>query len=233
MHKMYMKPFLFILCILFFSCSKSSLQSTNTDSTSFSYLALGDSYTIGTSVANSKNFPRQLIDSLSNYGLKNEKFDILATNGWTTANLINGLNNANFNIKAYDLVSLLIGVNNQYRGQPIETFETEFRILIDRAISYSKLGKSHVVIVSIPDYSVTPFVSEGNKTKVEQEIKMYNDLSKKIADELEITYIDITPISKKAKDDLTLLASDNLHPSVKMYSLWVNLMINDILEILK
>lgn len=121
--------FLFIIVTAFMSCSKTNMP-TDLDPTqkSFTYLALGDSYTIGTSIPTSKNFPNQLIDSLKMNGYQNTKFDIKATNGWTTGDLLAGIESANFKKETYDLVSLLIGVNNQYRGLDISIFEKEFKV---------------------------------------------------------------------------------------------------------
>ncbi len=121
--------FLFIIVTAFMSCSKTNMPA-DLDPTqkSFTYLALGDSYTIGTSIPTSKNFPNQLIDSLKMNGYQNTKFDIKATIGWTTVDLLTGIESANFKNETYDLVSLLIGVNNQYRGLDISIFEKEFKV---------------------------------------------------------------------------------------------------------
>lgn len=121
--------FLFIIVTAFMSCSKTNMPA-DLDPTqkSFTYLALGDSYTIGTSIPTSKNFPNQLIDSLKMNGYQNTKFDIKATIGWTTGDLLTGIESANFKNETYDLVSLLIGVNNQYRGLDISIFEKEFKV---------------------------------------------------------------------------------------------------------
>lgn len=121
--------FLFIIVTAFMSCSKTNMP-TDLDPTqkSFTYLALGDSYTIGTSIPTSKNFPNQLIDSLKMNGYQNTKFDIKATNGWPTGDLLAGIESANFKKETYDLVSLLIGVNNQYRGLDISIFGKEYKV---------------------------------------------------------------------------------------------------------
>lgn len=121
--------FLFIIVTAFMSCSKTNMPA-DLDPTqkSFTYLALGDSYTIGTSIPTSKNYPNQLIDSLKMNGYQNTKFDIKATIGWTTVDLLTGIESANFKNETYDLVSLLIGVNNQYRGLDISIFEKEFKV---------------------------------------------------------------------------------------------------------
>lgn len=227
-----MKYSILLTILLICSCGeKNDMSNTLTDKT-YTYLAIGDSYTIGTSINSRNNYPNQLIDSLDIYGFANEKFDILAVNGWTTTNLINGLNNADFKSKEYDLVTLLIGVNNQFRGLPIELFENELNELITKAEGYSKDSTSNVLIVSIPDYSVTPFVIEANKEKIALDLAVYNNLVKKIANQRGVIHVDITPISKTAKDIPDLLASDNLHPSAKMYALWINEMLDEVFSIL-
>ena len=195
------------------------------DTTTYTYLALGDSYTIGTSIDTDNNYPTQLIDSLETRHFIATDTDLLATNGWTTTNLLSALDNAPFQNKKYDLVTLLIGVNNQYQNKPFELFDTEFRALLDIAIEFADDNAEKVIVLSIPDYSVTPFVVSSNKPSVALAIQQYNTRKKEIAESKGVTFIDITPISQTATADNNLLATDNLHPSSKMYSLWVNEMI--------
>ena len=184
------------------------------------YLALGDSYTIGESVLESERWPNQLAEVLKGTTLEVETVTIIAKTGWTTAELIEGIESAK-NTNQYDLVSLLIGVNNQYRGQSLERFETELIQLIKTAIKYSKNGAQGVFLVSIPDWGVTPFAKDRDVEKIAFEIQAFNKVIQKQANEFKLPYIDITPISKNAKTDLSLLASDQLHPSGKMYNFWV------------
>lgn len=232
-----------VTTLIFYSCS-SNIHLNTTDKAQkevkgpnntiqYSYLALGDSYTIGTSINTRNNYPSQLIDSLAKRNYKIDNFDLLATNGWTTTNLIDALDNALFKSKTYDIVTLLIGVNNQYQNKDFEIFESEFTTLIDRAINFANRDANKVVVISIPDYSVTPIVANTEKDLVAQEIKKYNFRKKEITKSKGVTFINITPISQLAANDNTLLASDNLHPSAKMYSLWLNEITNIIVNKLK
>lgn len=193
------------------------------------YLALGDSYTIGESVLESERWPNQLAEVLKGTTLEVETVTIIAKTGWTTAELLEGIETSK-NTNQYDLVSLLIGVNNQYRGQSLERFETELIQLIKTAIKYSKNGAQGVFLVSIPDWGVTPFAKDRDVEKIALEIQAFNKVIQKQANEFKLPYIDITPISKNAKTDLSLLASDQLHPSGKMYNFWVQKIKKELLK---
>jgi len=193
------------------------------------YLALGDSYTIGESVQESERWPNQLAEVLKGTSLEVETVTIIAKTGWTTAELINGIESKK-NTNQYDLVSLLIGVNNQYRGQSLERFETELIQLIKTAIIYSKNGVQGVFLVSIPDWGVTPFAKDRDVKKIALEIQAFNKVIQKQANEFKLPFIDITPISKEAKTDLSLLAPDELHPSGKMYNFWVQKIKKELLK---
>ncbi len=193
------------------------------------YLAMGDSYTIGESVLESERWPNQLANVLKETSIEVETVTIIAKTGWTTAELIEGIKSSK-NTNQYDLVSLLVGVNNQYRGQSLERFETELSQLIKTAIMYSKNGPQGVFLVSIPDWGVTPFAKDRDVEKIALEIQAFNMVIQKQATEFKIPYIDITPISKEAKTDLSLLATDELHPSGKMYQLWVQKIKKELLK---
>lgn len=189
-------------------------------SSSQEYLALGDSYTIGESVLEFERWPNQLATLLEGTPLEVESVRIIAKTGWTTSELIQGINQEQ-NLQKYDLVSLLIGVNNQYRGQSIIQFEEELVQLIKMAIEFCKVGKEGVFLVSIPDWGVTPFAKGRDIEKIAREIDAYNAVVLKQAKLFHIPFVDITPISKRAQIDASLLAEDKLHPSGKMYSHWV------------
>lgn len=193
------------------------------------YLALGDSYTIGESVLESERWPNQLAQELEGTSLGVDTVTIIAKTGWTTAELIEGIRISK-NTNQYDLVSLLIGVNNQYRGQSIERFEKELVALIQTAIEYSKTGSKAVFLVSIPDWGVTPFAKDRNRTQIAKEIDAFNAVISKQAKNFKLPFIDITPISKGASSDLSLLAEDQLHPSGKMYNLWVQKIKSELLK---
>ncbi len=198
----------------------SYAEPTSTDS--LSYLALGDSYTIGESVAESDRWPVQLTQTLSDQGTAVAPPRIIARTGWTTDELQAAIAAENIT-QTYDLVSLLIGVNNQYRGYPIDQFTKEFEELLDQAIVFAGGQIDRVFVVSIPDYGVTPFAQSKNPAKIATEIDQYNQLSAEIAERKGVAYYDITPISRVAAEDASLIATDGLHPSGQMYSQWVEL----------
>ncbi len=183
------------------------------------YLALGDSYTIGESVSENERWPNQLAKLLSDGNNKEIKTSIIATTGWRTDNLINAITIAGLK-EDYDLVSLLIGVNNQYQGKPIDQYAVEFEELLKTSVRLAKGKKENVFVVSIPDYGFTPFGLK-NKEKISLAIDQFNEASKKISLQYEVRYINITDISREDLGNTELVASDGLHPSGKMYALWV------------
>lgn len=185
------------------------------------YLALGDSYTIGESVAVGERWPVVLANRLRAKGLEFDDPDIIAKTGWTTDELMLAIQDQN-PASDYDLVTLLIGVNNQYRGYPIAQYEKEFDTLLKQAVSFAEGKTENVFIVSIPDYGVTPFAKEKNPKKIARELEEYNSTAKSIGAGFGVPFIDITPISEGAKEDLSLVAPDGLHPSGKMYAEWVD-----------
>jgi Lysophospholipase L1 and related esterases len=187
------------------------------DST-MSFLALGDSYTIGQSVASSENFPNQTVNILRVHHLTVSDPDIIATTGWTTSDLLSAISAAPH--RTYSYVTLLIGVNNQYQGRSIEEYKNEFMSLLESAISYAGNTKKHVYVLSIPDYSVTPFARKLDTSKIANEIDLYNAINKKIALQLGVNYLDITPISRESENDPLLMAADGLHPSGIQYKKW-------------
>jgi lysophospholipase L1-like esterase len=192
-----------------------------TSQKSFSYLALGDSYTIGASIRAEESYPYQLTNALISSGLQNNGIKIIAQTGWTTSNLINAEKNAHLS-DTFNLVSLLIGVNNQYQGKTTSEYRTEFIQLLDTAIVRAGGRKDKVFIISIPDYGYTPF-GQNNQSHISEQIDIFNAINKQIADSAGITYFDITPISRLGLSQADLIASDGLHPSGKMYALWVDL----------
>jgi lysophospholipase L1-like esterase len=187
------------------------------------YLALGDSYTIGESVSESGRYPVQTVNLLRLQNIQIKDPDIIAITGWTTGNLINALDN-NPPKNNYSIVSLLIGVNNQYQHQSIEEYKPEFTELVNRAIAYAGDNKSHVFVLSIPDYSVTPFAANLDTAKIAKEIDEFNDANKMISLNAGVHYLDITPVSREAKYNLLLIAGDGLHPSAYQYEQWSKLL---------
>ena len=192
-------------------------------------LALGDSYTIGQSVPAAQRWPVQLKDSLTVRGFTTDTMRIIATTGWRTDNLINAITNQHLEQQHYNLVSLLIGVNNQYQGTPFSQYVNQFPQLLDSAIRYAGGDTSHVFVVSIPDYAYTPYgQSTGNQAQISQQLDQYNAYNRHIADSFHIKYFDITPISRQGIAQPNLVANDGLHPSAIQYSKWVKLMLNHI-----
>jgi lysophospholipase L1-like esterase len=189
---------------------------TTTDT--LTYLALGDSYTIGQSVDAKQSFPVQLKDKLAAYGVQQPT--IIAQTGWTTDNLINAINLGGIAGKKYDIVTLLIGVNDQYQGLSQANYRTKFVQLLNSAIKFAKGNKKRVFVVSIPDWGVTPYAN-GNDAKIAPEIDQFNAINKEESDKAGVNYINITPISKEAATNPLLTASDGLHPSAVMYAKWV------------
>jgi len=196
------------------------------------YLALGDSYTIGESVEISERWPVQLVKMLNDQGIKMAEPKIIATTGWRTDDLQKGIAEDTELLPNYDLVSLLIGVNNQYQGKPIAQYKKEFEELINTAIIFAGNNPKKVFVVSIPDYGKTPFGAAKEK-QIAKELNEYNRIAKHIALSYGIPFFNITPISREAKERPELIAKDKLHPSGKMYSEWVSLFASDVIKILK
>lgn len=196
------------------------------------YLALGDSYTIGESVDPSMRWPVQLADSLRVDSVLLGDVQIIARTGWTTDELMKGIetNKPGYD---YDLVSLLIGVNNQYRGRDIDNFRAEFVELLEIAIGRADDIKDHVFVLSIPDWGVMPFAEGRDRQKIAAEIDAFNMVAKEECNRAGVKFFDITDISRKAALDNSLVAVDGLHPSGKMYGMWVDRIYTHVYDIVK
>ena len=205
---------------------------TDQTKTTYSYLALGDSYTVGESVPTPGNFPNQTVQSLKNSGYDFGPAEIVAQTGWTTDELQNKINNYTFK-PSYDIVSLLIGVNNQYRGQPVENYKPGFENLLKQAIQFAGNKTDHVVVLSIPDWGVTPFATGRDREQIAREIDAYNVANRLIAEQYKVHYIDITTWTREAANDPTLLAADGLHPSAKEYKRWSEKLADKIKAVMK
>lgn len=194
-----------------------------TTNNKYNYLALGDSYTIGQSVAASENFPNQTVSLLKAQSLDFASAMIIATTGWTTDELDRGIaeaNNSGTLLSSYSFVSLLIGVNDQYRGRAVDSYKPAFEDLLKKAIHFAGDSAGHVVVISIPDWGVTPFANSRDRVKIAKEIDAYNLANKQIALRYNVEYIDITPWTREGASDLSLIAADGLHPSGKEYKRW-------------
>ncbi|MBK8501405.1 MAG: SGNH/GDSL hydrolase family protein [Saprospiraceae bacterium] len=215
--------------LVFINCS-SSKQGLNSMSKEINYLALGDSYTIGESVGEQERYPMQLAANLRDQHFNMGDPRIIAKTGWTTMNLAEAIDDANLDGQTFDLVSLLIGVNDQYQSKLFSDYEPHFRKLLDKAISLAGGQGENVFVISIPDYAHTPFGQKKDPTKISQELNAYNEVNERVAREYGITYFNITPISRNGLQKPELVAADGLHPSGTMYKEWVDLMAGGVRE---
>ena len=190
----------------------------------YSYLALGDSYTIGEKVPPEENFPNQAISILRKNGLDFKAPTIVAKTGWTTDELTAGINSANLESQ-YDFVSLLVGVNNQYRERNVTDYIPQFESLLDQALKYAEHNNSRVIVISIPDWGATPFANGRNREKIALEIDEYNRANKEIADKYNVHYINITLGNRKVANDTAFITTDGLHPSGKEYKKWAEALV--------
>ena len=188
------------------------------------YLALGDSYTIGEDVTEDGRWPLQLAHALREEGIPLSDPRIIATTGWTTDELSAAIDDAE-PLGAYGFVSLLIGVNNQYRGRDVDDYAREFAALLERAIGFADGRADHVLVLSIPDWGVTPFArfEAGNRTNIAAEIDAYNAAAHAICAQHAVAFVDVTPISRARGAEPAMLAADGLHPSAAMYAEWTRL----------
>lgn len=193
------------------------------------YLALGDSYTIGEQVSIFESFPYQLVQLLRAAGKYFSAPEIVAKTGWTTDELQQGINNTRL-LPRYDLVTLLIGVNNQYRGRTADNYEVEFLSLLDQAIRFAGNQTGNVVVLSIPDWGVTPFAAGRSREAIRKEIDEFNRINRDKSRLLKVHYADITAGTREASTDLSLLANDGLHPSGKDYGRWAKMVMESFIK---
>jgi len=222
-----------LFIILLFGCRTSVPTPTRgeDDMPAFRYLALGDSYTIGESVPENDRWPNQLVKRLEMNGI-HTNVTVLARTGWTVNELWQVIQ-VDPPDGTFDLVSLLIGVNDQYRGYPAVGYRDDFRFMLNIAIEYAAGDPTHVIVLSIPDWGVTPFAAGQDAQKIAGEINQFNSINREEAEKAGTHYVDITPISRMVTADSSLVAPDGLHPSGQMYSEWVNLVIPIARDILK
>jgi lysophospholipase L1-like esterase len=217
--------FLLGFCLFIWACTSDKKEQITDDGgdvtlPKLSYLALGDSYTIGESVTEAERYPNQLAEKLKAVAIEFEAVKIIAKTGWTTNELQTAINTENIK-DTFDLVSLLIGVNNQYRGYPISSYRIEFDSLLQQCIRFAGGKKERVFVVSIPDYAYTPFGQRSKPTLISQGIDSFNLVNETITKSYNISYFNITPISRKGLEQKQLVATDDLHPSGEQYKLWV------------
>lgn len=214
-----------ILCLLLVLNLQLMAQQT--------YLALGDSYTIGEGLDIKDSWPFQLQNLLNDNGFNIEQPKIIAKTGWRTDELIEAIEEQTKKDKQYDLVSLLIGVNNQYQNKPLSQYKKEFKTLLEIAISKCKNNNQGVFVVSIPDYGVTPFAKEKDKTQAIEDLNQYNAFAKSQCQKHDVAFYDITDLSARLSASDDMLISDRLHPNAKQYRAWVKVFLPQLHQQLK
>jgi lysophospholipase L1-like esterase len=218
------------ICFGFIIINKNGFM--NNTNKVYRMLSIGDSYTIGEGMKPEDRFPNQTISMLKSSGINFDEPKIIAKTGWTTDELMAAIKEENPK-SDYDFVTLLIGVNNQYRERSIEEYQSDFKKLLAMSIGFAQGKSNHVIVLSIPDWGFTPFADGRDRNKIAEEIDVFNSINKKETEALKAHYIDITPGSRKAANDLSLVAEDKLHPSAKMYKDWAKLVADVIKSELK
>ena len=221
--------YLFILIFGIISCQQAINEEivtpktifTPKDSTSISWLALGDSYTIGQGVNQADRFPAQTLALLKTKYIRTQRLTYVAKTGWTSYDLLKSM--AEQNLEGHDFVSLLIGVNDQYQGIDTSIYRKNFTVILNRAIELMGGDQGRVVVLSIPDYSDTPIGRQLDTLKIKKEIDLFNGINKKIAMENKCQYLNITEIGRNAKNNSEWVAFDGLHPSALAYRKWSEL----------
>lgn len=217
--------------ILSSACSSSGGPPVMTpDSKTARFLALGDSYTIGESVQPGERWPVQLAALLRGRGIDIGQPEIIARTGWTTDELDVAINDPK---GPYALVSLLIGVNNQFRGREAEQYRNQFKGLLQRAIGFAEGKAGRVIVLSIPDWGVTPFAASRDREKIAREIDQFNAINREETLRAGARYVDVTPVSRRASEDPSLNAGDGLHPSGSQYRAWAELALPAAIEALR
>ncbi|MBM1105697.1 SGNH/GDSL hydrolase family protein [Aurantibacter crassamenti] len=214
------------ILLLLFACNVqeevapiTTVKQEQNSAAKLSYLALGDSYTIGESVSNNKNFPKQLEKTLESTLNSSIKTTIIARTGWRTDNLLEALETADLE-NSYSFVTLLIGVNNQYQDASFAQYEKEFPELLAKAIALAGNNSKRVAVVSIPDWGFTPFGENRNRQKITSEIDNYNSFAQSKAKDSQVSFVEITDITREGLDKPELVAKDGLHPSAEAYRLF-------------
>jgi lysophospholipase L1-like esterase len=210
----------------------ANMPATANTPTPLTFLALGDSYTIGEGVAETERWPVQLVTHLRAQGWPVADPQIIARTGWTTGELQVAIGQSQPQ-GPFDLVTLLIGVNNQYRRLSPVAYRTEFAALLEQAITLAGGEAGRVIVLSIPDWGVTPFAAGRNRAEIAGEINHFNSINRTLAEGADVCYVDVTPTSRQAAADPSLVVTDQLHPSGKQYTAWVELVLPEAVAILR
>jgi len=197
----------------------AKLAPTVAQNDTVSYLALGDSYTLGFGIAQNQSYPNQLAEQLRGQNYHVADPFIMAQFGWTAGDLLKAISAANISQK-FDFVTLLIGVNDQNKGINTAIYTQQFDQLLNAAIAYAHGYSNRVFVISIPDWSVTPYAADMDKTKIAAGVALFNSINMSRCGKFGVNYLDISALSEQAAADPTLTSSDGLHPSAKMYGLW-------------
>ncbi len=197
----------------------------------YTFLSLGDSYTIGESVAEQDRWSVQLAAMLREKGVDVAPPDIIARTGWTTDELAETIRNSDIPGN-YDLVSLLIGVNNQYRGGPLNRYRSELRELLQTAIRFAEGKPGRVMVLSIPDWGVTPFARDRDPAQIAADIDAFNAACREEAQKAGVRFFDITPLTRQVGNDPSQVASDGLHYSGRQHRRWAETVLPEVMELL-
>ncbi len=210
------KPIIVSCAVLFVTACADAKMKTQS---MYTYLALGDSYTIGEKVATEDNFPNQTVANLRRSGLEIADPDIIATTGWTTDELAAAIKDRNIT-DTFSIVTLLIGVNNQYRGRDTENFKEEYTDLLEQAIKFAGGNPDRVFVLSIPDWGVTPFAEGKDRDAIAKEIDAYNKVKRSVTSAHKCSYLEITESTRIHGTQPEYLVDDKLHYSAKEYTVW-------------
>lgn len=209
--------YLSLVCV-FVSCASQELKQDAVELQEISFLALGDSYTIGEGVEKTERWPNQFVSIAKEKGVLFSEPDVVAKTGWKTYDLLSAIQKKK-TTKKYDFITLLIGVNNQYNALPLEIFKEGLDSILFEINNFKKANAT-VLIISIPDWGVTPYAKSFEPNKISQEIDVYNALLESFAKDNGFPFVDVTTISRRTSEEGEFLTSDSLHPSSKMYEAW-------------
>ncbi len=225
-----MRTIVSVLAIVsFLSCQKSTDPFPRSGPSSLSWLALGDSYTIGQGVDPQERFAVQTVGLLKQKGIAVNKLTLVAASGWTSSDLLKSISLSGK--MHYDVVTLMIGVNDQFLSIDTSVYKKNFTALLEYALDVTMGNSTEVFVLSIPDYSVTFVERRSDTARIRKEIDMFNSINHRLSREFNCSYVDITPLSREARSNPSLISSDGLHPSALAYQGWARLLAAEISKI--